>query len=331
MKNEGLYIRLLPGGKIKRRLVTILGEVPLEDTTIAAELITLHDTNNVPMYQAIKDIWAYASYVDRSPRDLREFEEALEAYLHWLRNRNLIRYSLFMTTYEDLDEKPDYSTPEGAIAIARLLTESMAPDHVVAGTLYAISQNQTLALDGEHSYLRESSCIAHYLLEDAVEEEYQFRNEEQYYIFLLQQYILSAPNLIPCQFCGRYFVPKTRKLTKYCDRMIRNSKTCKKVAPGLKKRERDAAHMVTSEFMRIKDMLFHRKDRVGEDKKSSVIDLTDGEYVQWLVAATDARDRYLAGELSEEEAMAIIYVPKKDELLDNISSELTLANSGAES
>ena len=76
--------------------------------------------------------------------------------------------------------------------------------------------------------------------------------------------------------------------------------------------------------MRIKDMLFHRKDRAGEDKKSSVIDLTDGEYVQWLAAATDARDRYLAGELTEEEAMAIIYVPKKDELLEQISSELTL-------
>ena len=106
---------------------------------------------------------------------------------------------------------------------------------------------------------------------------------------------------------------------------------CKRIAPGLKKRERDAAHKVTSEFMRIKDMLFHRKDRAGEDKKSSVIDLTDGEYVQWLAAATDARDRYLAGELSEEEAMAIIYVPTKDELLEQISSELTLETAATQS
>lgn len=127
------------------------------------------------------------------------------------------------------------------------------------------------------------------------------------------------------------FTPKTRKLTKYCDRITRNSKTCKRIAPGLKKRERDAAHLVTSEFMRIKDMLFHRKDRMGEDKKSSVIDLTDGEYVQWLAAATDARDRYLAGELTEEEAMAIIYVPKKDELIESNSSEYTLANSCTQS
>lgn len=52
--------------------------------------------------------------------------------------------------------------------------------------------------------------------------------------------------------------------------------------------------------------------------------MTYAQYRDWLQTATDARDRYLAGELTEEEAMAIIYVPKKDELLDNISSELTL-------
>jgi hypothetical protein len=276
------------------------------------------------MYQAIKEISAYASFVDRSPKALWEFERALSKYLHWLRSRNLIRYTLFMTTYEDLDEKPDYRTPEGSMKLANLLTESMAPDYVVDRTLYALSKQTAIDLDDEHHFLKESCSITHYLLENTMEEEYQFRNEEQYYIFLLQRYILTTPNLISCQFCGRYFTPKTRKLTKYCDRITRNSKTCKRIAPGLKKRERDAAHKVTSEFMRIKDMLFHRKDRAGEDKKSSVIDLTDGEYVQWLAAATEARDRYLAGELTEEEAMAIIYVPTKDELLEKISSELTL-------
>ena len=331
MRNEGLYIRLLPDGTIKRHLVTILGEVPLEDTTIVRELIGLNDTNNVPMYQTIKEIWAYTSYVDRSTADLRKFEQVLGTYLHWLRNRNLIRYTLFMTTYEDLEEKPDHGTPEGAMRLANLLADSMGPDYVVNKVLYALSEHAAIDLNGEHHFLKESSCITHYVLEETVKEEYQFRNEEQYYIFLLQQYLLSAPYLVPCQFCGGYFIPKTRKLTKYCDRIIRNNKTCKRIAPGLKKRERDAAHKVTSEFMRIKDMLFHRKDRTGEDKKSSVIDLTDGEYVQWLAAATDARDRYLAGELSEEEAMVIIYVPKKDELTENNSSELTLETAATQS
>ena len=47
-----------------------------------------------------------------------------------------------------------------------------------------------------------------------------------------------------------------------------------------------------------------------------------------LTVAANARDRYLAGELTEEEAMKIIYVPTKDEMLAEISAEYTLANSG---
>ena len=71
-------------------------------------------------------------------------------------------------------------------------------------------------------------------------------------------------------------------------------------------------------------MLFHRKDRSDMDKKASVIDLTDEAYIQWLTAATDARNSYLAGELTEEDAMAIIYVPRKDKLTGDNSSELIL-------
>ena len=110
-------------------------------------------------------------------------------------------------------------------------------------------------------------------------------------------------------------MPKTKHKTLYCDRIIRDGKTCKQVAPGLKKRERDAAHLVTSEYERIKNMLFHRRDRMGGNKKSSVIDLTDDELVQWLEAATAAKKRCLAGELTKKEALAIIYVPTKKELL----------------
>lgn len=50
--------------------------------------------------------------------------------------------------------------------------------------------------------------------------------------------------------------------------------------------------------------------------------------MQWQADATDAGDRYLAGKLTEE-AMAIIYVPKKGEMLADNSAECTLANSGS--
>ena len=267
MKAEGLYIKLLPDGKIKRRLITILGEVPLEDTTVAEELVILTNQNQIPMYQKIKDIWAYAEWVETGTEELQEFERRLGDYLQWLRKISLIRYTLFMTDLEDQEEILDYRTQDGAFQIANLLTGSMDPNFVVDRTFYAIGRKENIDLNGYFDFLKVSRCIAHYQLADSIEVEYQFRNEGQYYTFLLQHYLLSNPNIVPCQFCGRYFIPKTRKVTKYCDSIVRNNRTCKQVAPGLKKRKRDAAHKVTSEFMRIKDMLFHRKDRAGEDKK----------------------------------------------------------------
>lgn len=49
--------------------------------------------------------------------------------------------------------------------------------------------------------------------------------------------------------------------------------------------------------------------RAGDlGKRPSRKDLSYGEYYEWLEQATDARDRYLAGELSEEQALEIIGV-----------------------
>ena len=40
-----------------------------------------------------------------------------------------------------------------------------------------------------------------------------------------------------CACCGGYFIPKTKKMTLYCDRAIKGGKTCKDLAPGLKRRQ----------------------------------------------------------------------------------------------
>ena len=76
-------------------------------------------------------------------------------------------------------------------------------------------------------------------------------------------------------------------------------------------------------------MLVRRVDRSLGDKKASLIDMTYDQYRDWLSSATDARNKYLLGKLTEEEAMTIIYMPTKGEMLESNSEEYTLANSGA--
>lgn len=63
---------------------------------------------------------------------------------------------------------------------------------------------------------------------------YHFRSPIDYYIFLVMRFISENPNVAWCKCCGRYFIPKTKKQTKYCARIIRNGKTCKELAPVLK-------------------------------------------------------------------------------------------------
>ena len=68
-------------------------------------------------------------------------------------------------------------------------------------------------------------------------------------------------------------------------------------------------------------MLVRRVDRALGDKKASLIDMTYDQYRDWLLSATDARNKYLSGKLTEEEAMAIIYMPTKDEMIESMGGK----------
>ena len=171
------------------------------------------------------------------------------------------------------------------------------------------------------------SKISLFTLEDTLETQYLFRSEDTYYYFLLQQFLASKPNVARCEYCGRVFIPKTRKKTKYCDRIVRDGKTCKQIAPHLNRKERASADRVIAEFNRVNDMLLHRVERAEYDKRESPIDLTREEYYAWLDKAVCARDSYLAGKLPEEEAFAIIHMPTIQELRANDTPVCTQAGS----
>jgi hypothetical protein len=191
----------------------------------------------------------------------------------------------------------------------------MAADLTVFRVLDALSNGLSINPEDEYFALSKSIAVVTFTFGETLTAEYQFRSEEHYYIFLLQNFLLSDPNIAVCQYCGRFFIPKTRKRTIYCDRIIRDGKTCKQIAPNMTHRERTASSRVLTEYNRTKDMLLHRLDRICEDKRSSPIDLTYADFCKWQKAASDARCRFLAGEITEEEALQIIHVPTMRELV----------------
>lgn len=56
---------------------------------------------------------------------------------------------------------------------------------------------------------------------------YLINSIEDYYFAVLQAYINSNPMIAQCKYCDKYFVPKTKKATLYCDRITLNGKSCK--------------------------------------------------------------------------------------------------------
>lgn len=314
MKTEGLYISLSPDGKVKRHLSTRSGEMPLPDTTIADELIQLSEQNHVPLYQAIKELWAHWGMVGEKLFAEIDFICALNDYLNSLSVENLIRHTLLLTQLEDQKHSNVYRITDAAMQIADHLSQSMAADLTVFRVLDALSNEQSIDPEDEYFTLSTSTAVVTFSLGETLTAEYQFRSEEQYYIFLLQHFLLSNPSVAVCQYCGRFFIPKTKKKTLYCDRIIRDGKTCKQIAPHMTHRQRTASNRVLSEYNRVKDMLLHRLDRTCEDKRSSPIDLTYADFCKWQKAASDARCRFLAGEITEEEALRIIHVPTIREL-----------------
>ena len=318
MKTNGLYITLSPDGKIKRYLQTTGSKIPLEDTTIVEEIISLSEQNHIHLYQAIKAIWAIAGQTGDDADNNLAFAVAMEQFLHRLRKENIVRHTLLLTQIADQpDDRPfaKWDVQESAMFIANNFSRAMAADITVDRVLSALRDNLPIDLNEEHKELFQSSAYVTFTFGELITAEYQFRSEEQYFVFLLQHFILSTPKVAVCQFCGRFFIPKTRKKTLYCDRIVREGRTCKQIAPYLKRKEKIAASTVLSEFKRTKEMMEKRYDRTGGNKGPSVIDITYDQYFEWLLLATDTRSRYLAGELTEREALEMIHVPRKNELI----------------
>lgn len=317
---EGLYVTVSSDGTIKKYLSTKSGEVSFSDRSVAEELISFSEQDYVFLAMYRKGLCCYACGNGTYPKVVRAVAQVSDKIKKW----NILCGTLVQLEFLD---QYHYWTPDKHSRVKRLVEATL-----YFGMAFDAwgEANVILKQLSENSQADMQDFTATYfsVTQHGKPITYIFRSEAQYVYFLLQHLLASKVPICKCQFCGGYFVPKTKHKTLYCDRIVRDGKTCKQVAPGLKKRERDAAHLVISEYERIKDMLFHRRDRMGGNKKASVIDLTDDELVQWLETATAAKKRYLAGELTEKEALAIIYVPTKKELIDENLVEGTFENIG---
>ncbi len=318
-KDFGLYVTLLSKGNIKRDLAGSAGKVSLEDTTIQDELILFSELNFGPYAEVVDVIRASAAflcvdndnrYVDGkvNPHVYKLMMETVADLVSTLAEESSLHGLLLRTAIEDLPA--DDGTHQRRIQICKelvaALEELMLFQFVVNEVLHDLAEKAPLDPE-KYEGLWELPVTEILALDEGLFSRYHFRSAVSYYHFLLLHFVAAKTNVVFCQCCGRYFVPKTKSKTIYCDRVLKDDKTCKHWGPILKHRLATQQNEVIEEFDRAKRRMYKRYERTADGKqKPSQKDLSYAEYYAWLDQATKAKDDYLAGQLSAEEALRII-------------------------
>lgn len=322
MKTDcGLYVSITPDGTLKRDLAAIHSKVSLANTTVESEIITFSELDFGPYATVVDLIITSTAFIPHEGHiedaDMNVFQFILDTTTD------------LVTTLEQEDEDPLHGTLARAMIedrisaddgsglyvydtsqeIVSILTEVMGVQFEVHQVLSDMRQGVPIDFENKYDYLRMQELTQVFEAGDGLASRYYFRSISDYYYFLLVHFIASKPNVVLCECCGRYFIPQTKRKTLYCDRELKNGKSCKALAPALKHKLDASRKKVIEEFDRAKQRMYKRYERTETfGEKPANKNLSYNEYYQWLKRATDARDRYLAGTLSEMDALKIIDV-----------------------
>ena len=316
----GLYVTLEKDGQIKRNLITESGEQELPVTTIKDEIIEFSELNFWPYSKIVYLIQELANNIKTEGK-------------HKPNKEDLKNYERITSITDSLIKELEENSP-----IASLLSETMIVDSVpvfdgsieciettktiipvvlrsivdfnlfVNDTFYNIYTGNTLDKEGQQYFLSQIMLQQELTFDGELTARYFFRKLTDYYIFLLMQFLSTKPKIVRCECCGRYFVPKTNKATKYCDRVLKDNKTCKDLAPSLKHKKMVRTDKVVEAYDREKRKMYRRYERNDGKIYMSPKGITYDDFYVWNDDATEARDKYLRGELTAEEALKIIEV-----------------------
>lgn len=289
----GLYIKFKNKNIIKRIAVDDLDITELEPIDYRNELIALYDYELPEIYDNYTVDSAY-DFADEILKDNIVLGILLKADI----NKYLIHRKLAdINTPEELKSKLETVSIRMKLLPymkAKVYKVFMCVIHkdILAGVL-DVSMHDTI----EYKVTKTRSG----------EEILFFDSPESYYEYLIFTFYLRDETVCECELCNRFFIPKTKKKTLYCDRVFKDGKTCKQIGPTQKYKMLAENDIVLKTFEREKNKMYKRMERAnsfGETPKSISYD----EYINWLDKAVHAKNSYLNNQLTVDEAIEIIQV-----------------------
>lgn len=126
---------------------------------------------------------------------------------------------------------------------------------------------------------------------------------ELYVIELILYFQQERQRIVRCENCWRYFIPKTKKETLYCDR-VTNGVSCKKAGPNWKRKvgpEYDEALKIYDQLRARMSERLARYMNAAEWRRGDLFPMSIAEYDDWITLAHSTRIDYLSGKLTAEE------------------------------
>jgi len=132
-----------------------------------------------------------------------------------------------------------------------------------------------------------------------------------------------------CEHCWEYFIPPTKKVTRYCDRVY-DGQSCKQRGANLMRREKKAQSNITLIYRRLRDRMQARAvryDDAGPEQQSRLIQFDGDQYAEWSELASRMRLAYIKGEISAGEFLRTIDIMHELDSYDVEECKLPLEKS----
>ncbi len=130
---------------------------------------------------------------------------------------------------------------------------------------------------------------------------YLVDSAEIFYSLLTSYFFASKPNISLCQNCNHFFLPKTKKVTLYCDRVTENGLTCKKVGAVSKYQNSIDGDPVLKKYNSEKHRIYMYCNRSKLDE----YDFFD-DYYDWLDIFEPKIKEYKQGKISADEILNLL-------------------------
>lgn len=315
----GLYLTLEENGKIKRTLVSKKKEHELEATTIKDEIILFSEIN-YKHYETVVNLldeFAEQLVLGKSlfnKKHIKTYIKTAEDFISTLEKEHPLDGILTRTYFEDvlLGEDIKTSMKKDIVftteAVNHCFSDILYFRFVLIELLYDMCDGKELDFKEKYVLISSAEFTQVISMDEDKSPEYYFRSPAYYYLFLLMHFVKNKTKVQICECCDRFFVPKSNRKTLYCDRIIKDGKTCKEWAPILKHKLEVQKDIVLKAFDTNKSKMYKRFERTRDSLNLSPKRLSFDEYSAWRDKATEARDKYVAKEISAEEALKIIEV-----------------------